>query len=160
MTKSKVSKEEFPDASNGLDNGLGLQNEVFKLDFSEVVDFNIAPGLYPAKIIMVEHGNSKAGKPMFTWNLLVTGGDNKGSKQKFYTSLSGPALFKLKETLKNLKYKMVDNKSSVDLVSFMDKACIIKVVEDKDDPARTNVDSILAPDAQATKLASADKINI
>lgn len=79
-------------------------NEEFTIedDLDEVRDgFHIEPGAYPARVVAIEPGESKAGNPMWTWTFQIAGNSEaSGKEMNAYSSLMSNALFTLKKIVK------------------------------------------------------------
>lgn len=64
----------------------------------------IPDGIYTAKLLSVEARESRAGNPMWTWELEIDEGDHKGRRQWVNTSLSENAQWKMKEVFDAFGY--------------------------------------------------------
>ena len=123
-----------------------------KLDFSNVSDgFDPIPGgVYPARVDVVEQGESKEGKPKVTFTFVLTGGEFKGRKLWLVHSLQAQALFALKKTLLGLGEEPGDlsGLAEVNFSEYIGRTCKLAVIQDQYQGELTNkVRSVLRHDA-------------
>jgi hypothetical protein len=110
----------------------------FSIDATEVTSgYQIDKGDYPAKVIDVVKGESKAGNEMLTWTFAITGPKYPGKEMKTWTVMTPAALWKLCEVLEALgieaKGKVVNFKKK----DVIGKQCLIRVKDDvyNDEPS-------------------------
>jgi len=64
--------------------------------------FCIPDGDYVVSVVDVNKETSKAGNPMFVWDMEVAEGDHQGHSMRVFTALTPAALWKLSETVEAL----------------------------------------------------------
>jgi len=113
--------------------------------------FQVPKGFHEALILQAIKETSKAGKPMVTFTMALTGnmvdtkgslstvddGDHGGKEFKMWCSLVPAALFKVKELAEALDLPMEEGRLKVKLSSLVQLRCVLDM-EDREYEGRTS----------------------
>lgn len=127
---------------------MGLQ-----LDFTGVPDSNTVPaGTYNAAVFGIELKPNKAGDGTnMNWQFKIQGGEQDGRSVFTIMSLKPNALWKLKQTLKNIAPEIDTNAvADLDTDTLLGKTCRVVVeISTYEGQERNNIKSVLAPNFYA-----------
>lgn len=112
--------------------GKPADDEEFSLDLTDVSSgYNIPAGDYPAKVVSIEQGQSKAGNPMFTWVFALIGDKFPGREFKNFTALTPAAMFKVAETLQALDVGAAGKVVNFKKADVLNKQVMLQIEDDE-----------------------------
>lgn len=124
-------------------------SEEYEAEFSvHEDDFDeIKEGRYPAKLIAVKAGKSKAGNQMYSWTFAIMGDASAGKELTTHTAITPAAMWKLKEILQALGVRPTnDGKYSFAPSEVINREAILVIemqeYEGKERPSIASVESI------------------
>lgn len=132
------------------------------LDFSNVKERNfnrkhLPEGDYPAKVMKVESGKSKADNPMWTFTIAITSGPGKGATYPLYCVLDANNLWKLRNLFTACGINIPKKKLNIDPNKVIGRTLGITLEDEEreDDKGNTRVNSTLAATIPLSEVSGA-----
>lgn len=92
-----------------------------RVNFEGVETISVVPeGEYITRVGAVKMDESQAGNDYLAWELIITGGKNKGKKLFHNTSLAEQSLWATKKFLENLGVEVEDGEMELELSEYVD----------------------------------------
>lgn len=127
------------------------------IDFTDVPSNSTVPaGTYNAVVFGIELKPNKAGDSMnLNWQFKIQGGEHDGRSLFSIMSLKKEALWKLKQTLKNIAPDIDTNSvADLDTDTLCGRPCrIVVTIQQWEGEDRNNIKNILAPEKTTDALA-------